>query len=116
MEPLNLREALYFEVKAYTVATVLYDLKSKGVNNYSSSDRELLKELVYKIFVNPGEPRKGPFGDREIGSGSEQQIIQDIQSAIDSGFSKIVVRYRGDSSEEQMVQIERFADTIIPNL
>ena len=73
-------------------------------------------ELVYKIFVNPGEPQKGPFGDREIGSGSEQQIIQDIQSAIDSGFSKIVVRYRGDSSKEQMVQIERFADTIIPNL
>ena len=73
-------------------------------------------ELVYKIFVNPGEPRKGPFGGREIGSGSEQQIVQDIQTALDSGFSKIVVRYRGNSSGEQITQMERFADTIISNL
>jgi len=73
-------------------------------------------ELVYKIFVNPGEPRKGPFGGREIGSGSEQQIVQDIRTAMDAGFSKVVVRYRGDSSSEQINQVERFADTIIPSL
>lgn len=73
-------------------------------------------DLVYKIFINPGEPRPGPFGDREIGTGSELEIIDDLKSAIDAGFKKIIVRYRGDSVETQSEQMERFANEIIPKL
>ena len=73
-------------------------------------------DLVYKIFINPGEAKKGPFGEREIGSGSEQQIIDDLKSILDAGFSSIIVRYRGDSAKAQQLQMERFAEKIIPRL
>jgi len=73
-------------------------------------------DLVYKIFINPGEARPGPFGDREIGTGSELEIIDDLKSALDSGFKKIIVRYRGDNVETQSEQMERFVSEIIPKL
>ena len=73
-------------------------------------------DLVYKIFINPGEAKKGPFGEREIGSGSEQQIIDDLKSILGAGFSSIIVRYRGDSAKAQQLQMERFAEEIIPSL
>ena len=73
-------------------------------------------DLVYKIFINPGEAKKGPFGEREIGSGSEQQIIDDLKSILGAGFSSIIVRYRGDSAKAQQLQMARFAEEIIPSL
>jgi len=73
-------------------------------------------DLAYKLFINPGEPKEGPFGGREIGSGSEQQIIDDLKMVLDAGFQSIIVRYRGDSAEAQMEQMERFAEDIVPNL
>ena len=73
-------------------------------------------DLVYKIFINPGEPKKGPFEEREIGSGSEAQIIDDLKSILESGFNNVVVRYRGDNANEQRTQMERFAEEIVPKL
>lgn len=73
-------------------------------------------QLVYKIFIAPGEPKQGPFGSRDMGSGSEQQIIDDLKSILDAGFEKIVVRYRGDSAAAQVQQMERFASDIVPRL
>ena len=73
-------------------------------------------DLIYKIFINPGEPKKGPFGEREIGSGSEAQIIDDLKSILESGFNNVVVRYRGDNAKEQRTQMERFAEEIVPKL
>jgi alkanesulfonate monooxygenase SsuD/methylene tetrahydromethanopterin reductase-like flavin-dependent oxidoreductase (luciferase family) len=73
-------------------------------------------DLVYKIFINPAEAKKGPFGEREIGSGSEQQIIDDLKSILGAGFSSVIVRYRGDSAEAQQLQMERFVEKIIPSL
>lgn len=42
----------YSQIKLFHIFTHLkdYDLKSKGVNNTSTNDGELLKELVYKIL------------------------------------------------------------------
>ena len=42
----------YSQNKLFDIFTLLkvYDLKSKGVNNTSTNDGELLKELVYKIL------------------------------------------------------------------
>jgi len=42
----------YPQKKLYSIFTYLkeYDLKSKGVNNKSTNDGELLKELIYKIL------------------------------------------------------------------
>jgi probable F420-dependent oxidoreductase len=73
-------------------------------------------QLAYKIFIAPGEPKTGPFGSRDMGSGSQQQIVDDLKSILDAGFQKIVVRYRGDSAAAQMGQMERFANDIVPKL
>jgi probable F420-dependent oxidoreductase len=73
-------------------------------------------QMVYKIFINPGEPKLGPFGGREMGSGSESQIVDDLKSILDAGFQKIVVRYRGDSAAAQTEQMDRFVSDIVPRL
>jgi probable F420-dependent oxidoreductase len=73
-------------------------------------------EMVYKIFINPGEPKEGPFGGREVGSGSEAQIIDDLKGILDAGFQSIVVRYRGDSAAAQTEQMDRFVSDIVPRL
>ncbi|MDA1310430.1 MAG: LLM class flavin-dependent oxidoreductase, partial [Proteobacteria bacterium] len=73
-------------------------------------------EMVYKIFINPGEPKIGPFGTRDMGSGSEAQIVDDLKSILGAGFKSIIVRYRGDSAAAQMDQMERFASEIVPRL
>lgn len=73
-------------------------------------------DLVYKLFLNPGDPKPGPFGGREMGSGSEADIVDDLKAVLDAGFAKIVVRYRGDSAEAQKAALSRFADTIAPKL
>lgn len=73
-------------------------------------------DLVYKIFINPGEPKIGPFGVRDVGSGSEAQIIDDLKGILDAGFQSIIVRYRGDSAAAQTEQMERFATDIVPRL
>jgi probable F420-dependent oxidoreductase len=73
-------------------------------------------QMVYKIFINPGEPKQGPFGGRDMGSGSEAQIVDDLKGILDAGFQKIVVRYRGDSAAAQTEQMERFVSDIVPRL
>ena len=73
-------------------------------------------ELVYKLFLNPGEPKPGVYGDREMGSGSEAQIIDDLKAVRDAGFAKIIVRYRGDSAAAQMEHLKRFAGEVAPKL
>ena len=72
--------------------------------------------LVYKIFLNPGDPKPGPFGSREMGSGSKTQIIDDLKSILGCGFGSIIVRYRGDSATAQMDHLKRFANDIVPRL
>ena len=73
-------------------------------------------DLVYKIFINPGDPVEGPFGGREIGSGAPSQIVDDLKLILDSGFTSIILRYRGDSAMTQMEQMARFAEHVIPQL
>lgn len=73
-------------------------------------------EMVYKLFIAPGEPKQGVYGEREMGSGSPEQITDDLKSVLDAGFERIVIRYRGDSAAAQMEQMERFAADIAPKL
>lgn len=73
-------------------------------------------DLVYKIFLAPGDPKPGPFGARDIGSGSQSQIIDDLKAIRDAGFRTIIVRYRGDSAAAQKEQMSRFVDAIAPKL
>jgi probable F420-dependent oxidoreductase len=72
--------------------------------------------LVYKIFLDPGQPRRSAFDDREPGSGSLAQIRDDLKAVFDLGFERVVVRYRGTSASEQRTQIARFVDELVPGI
>ena len=73
-------------------------------------------ELVYKIFLEPGDPKPGPFGGRDIGSGSEADIIDDLKGVFDAGFDKVIIRYRVPTAAEQLEQTKRFVGEIAPKL
>jgi probable F420-dependent oxidoreductase len=72
--------------------------------------------LVYKIFLNIGEANRGRSGERETGTGSAEDIIDDLKRIYDLGFERVVVRYRGTSSEELRRQIDRFVTDIVPKI
>jgi probable F420-dependent oxidoreductase len=72
--------------------------------------------LVYKIFLDPGEPKRGKFDAREPGSGSVQQIVDDLKAVFDLGFERIVMRYRGTDAATQRREIARFVDDIVPRV
>src|SRR6478672_1511801 len=72
--------------------------------------------LVYKAFLSIGEAKRGPFDAREPGTGSLAQITDDVKRLRELGFDKIIVRYRGNNAAEQMSQIDRFVEEIVPKV
>ncbi len=69
--------------------------------------------LTFKIFLNIGAPKRSRFDDREPGTGSEAEIIDDLKRIFDLGFTRIIVRYRGASMDEQTRQIDSFVENIV---
>jgi hypothetical protein len=72
--------------------------------------------LVYKLFLDIGEAKRGPFGSREPGTGSQAEIIDDIKRLFDLGFTQVIVRYRGADPAELTRQIDRFVGEIVPRV
>lgn len=70
--------------------------------------------LVYKIFLNIGEPKRSRYDAREPGTGSVAEITDDLKRLFDLGFSRIIVRYRGSSAEEMRRQVDRFVEEVVP--
>ena len=70
--------------------------------------------LVYKLFLNIGEPKRNPDGVREPGTGSVTEIIDDVKQLFDLGFTTIIVRNRGTTAAELSTQIDRFVTEIVP--
>jgi len=81
---------------------------------YGRSYDEL--QLAYKIFLDPGEPKRSRFDDREPGSGSHAQILEDLKAIFGLGFKTVIVRYRGTDANEQQRQIDRFVGELIPKI
>lgn len=73
-------------------------------------------QLTYKLFLSIGEARPGMNGAREPGTGSRDQIVDDLKRLSDMGFSHFIVRYRSDGEAEQKAQIARFVEDIIPRI
>jgi len=73
-------------------------------------------QLAYKMFLDIDRPKRSRFGEREPGSGSIGQIVDDLKTLRDLGFGHFVVRYRGEGADEQMRQIARFAEEIVPKV
>ena len=73
-------------------------------------------QLAYKVFIDIGKPKANRFGEREPGTGSVGQIVDDLKALRDLGFGHFAVRYRGETAESQTEQLARFADEIIPKV
>jgi probable F420-dependent oxidoreductase len=72
--------------------------------------------LSHKLFINIGEARIGADGNRDAGTGSQADIMDDLRRLIDLGYSRVIVRYRGSGAEEQRQQLRIFIEDIIPNV
>ena len=72
--------------------------------------------LCHKFFINIGAARTGADGSRDAGTGSQAEIVDDLQRLVDLGYSHIIVRYRGNDAEEQRQQLHHFINDIIPKV
>lgn len=72
--------------------------------------------LSYKIFLNIGEAKRGRFDVREPGTGSIDDIVEDLKRITGMGFSRIIVRCRGRQLTELEGQMKRFVDEIAPRV
>jgi probable F420-dependent oxidoreductase len=72
--------------------------------------------LSHKLFLSIGEARTGTDGSRDLGTGSEAEIIDDLRRLVDLGYNRVIVRYRGSDAEAQRRQLRIFINDIIPNV
>jgi probable F420-dependent oxidoreductase len=70
--------------------------------------------LSYKMFLGIDQPKQSRFDTREPGTGSMAEIIDDLKRIFDLGFTRVIVRYRGQGADQQMHQLKRFVDEIVP--
>ena len=69
--------------------------------------------LCHKFFINIGETRKASDGMRDPGTGSVQEIRDDIHRFADHGYRSFIVRYRGSDAQEQRRQLQTFAADVM---
>lgn len=72
--------------------------------------------LVCKLFLSIGTPKPSAFDTRMPGTGTVEQIIDDLKALLDLGFATIAVRHHAETAAEQIAQITRFATDIIPKV
>lgn len=71
-------------------------------------------DLTHKLFINIGHAKHDSHGNRELGTGTPQQVTDDIRLMADLGFRSIIIRYRGGDEAEQRRQLRVFIDEIMP--
>ncbi|MGE3538370.1 MAG: TIGR03619 family F420-dependent LLM class oxidoreductase [Candidatus Tectimicrobiota bacterium] len=69
--------------------------------------------LLHKLFINIGQPRYDAAGQREAGTGSSAEIVEDLQRLVDLGYHGVIVRYRGSEALAQRQQLEVFVADIM---
>jgi probable F420-dependent oxidoreductase len=72
--------------------------------------------LSHKLFINIGEAREGADGDRDTGTGSQADIVDDLRRLVDLGYGQVIVRYRGSDAEQQRKQLQIFLSDIVPKV
>ncbi|MDX2156552.1 MAG: LLM class F420-dependent oxidoreductase [Hyphomicrobiaceae bacterium] len=74
-------------------------------------------QLVFKVFLNIGQPKRNQYDEREPATGTVAEIVDDLKRIRDLGFGEIVVRVRGVATlDETREQIDRFATDIAPKV
>jgi alkanesulfonate monooxygenase SsuD/methylene tetrahydromethanopterin reductase-like flavin-dependent oxidoreductase (luciferase family) len=72
--------------------------------------------LSHKLFLSIGESRTTTDGSRELGTGSQAEIVDDLRRLVELGYSRVIVRYRGQDAEAQRRQLRSFIEDIIPHV
>jgi probable F420-dependent oxidoreductase len=72
--------------------------------------------LSHKLFLSIGEARTATDGSRDPGTGSEEEIVDDLQRLVELGYNRVIVRYRGSGAEAQRRQLHIFLDDILPHV
>ena len=74
-------------------------------------------KLVYKMFVAIGTPKRSRFDAREPGTGTIDEITQDLRGFFGLGFSRVIVRFRSAASADDLKrQVDRFVSEIVPKV
>jgi hypothetical protein len=68
------------------------------------------------MFLGIGQPKQSRFNAREPGTGSVAEIIDDLKRILALGFTRVIVRYRGQGADEQKRQLDRFVTEIVPKV
>jgi probable F420-dependent oxidoreductase len=71
-------------------------------------------QLAYKMFVSIGEAKRNSAGEREPGTGSAAQVIDDLKTIFGLGFQTVIVRHRAGAADELFAAVDRFASEIVP--
>ena len=72
--------------------------------------------LSYKMFLGIDQPKQSRFDAREPGTGTVVEIIDDLRRILALGFTRVIVRYRGQGADEQKRQLDRFVTEIVPKV
>jgi probable F420-dependent oxidoreductase len=72
--------------------------------------------LCHKLFISIGETRKDAAGNREAGTGTPADLIDDLRRLVDLGYNSVIVRYRGNEAQEQRTQLHRFIADVMPKV
>lgn len=72
--------------------------------------------LVHKLFIDLETARAGVGGDREPGTGTVPQIVDDFLRLIALGYREFIVRYRGEDPDIQAQQLHRFVEEVVPKI
>lgn len=70
--------------------------------------------LTYKMFIGIDQPKQSRFDTREPGTGTVAEIIDDLKRIFALGFTRVIVRYRGQGADQQKRQLDRFVNEIVP--
>jgi plasmid stabilization system protein ParE len=58
----------------------------------------------------------GADGNREPGTGSRAEIVEDLRRLVELGYHRVIVRYRGSSAEVQRRQLRILLEDILPHV
>tara|TARA_B100000676_G_scaffold313418_1_gene394476 strand:+ start:3140 stop:4090 length:951 start_codon:yes stop_codon:yes gene_type:complete len=72
--------------------------------------------LCHKLFISIGQEQPDLQGERKMGTGSVQDITDDMKRLRDHGYRSIIFRYPEFSIVEQNRQFDILADKIMPKI
>ena len=72
--------------------------------------------LCHKLFISIGVAQSDLSGNRKMGTGTPDEITEDLKRLRDQGYRSVIFRYPGFDAAEQTRQFDILADKIMPTV